>query len=385
METSKAVYRMMESELMRLLFAEANDLAYVYDTVGNIVFVNKPFEKLTGWNQEEFYGKPLDALFDDGHLDMARNAFARTLQGEGQQCEMYFKNTEELYEHKTFPLRDGKRNIIGVMGIARDVTARKRREDGFVALHVSLEKCMVEHSAKLRAVNEELVEEIDCRVRMEREFEQSVGKLQKSMKGIVQTMAMSIEANDAYAVGHQSRVSKLACSIAKEMGLSKDRVNGIGLAAALHDIGKVAVPALVLNKTEPLTEREFNVLMAHARAGHDILQDIEFPYPVAPIILQHHERINGSGYPLKLPGKDILLESKILAVSDVVEAMYSPRPYRKNGGLEGALDEISRNRGILYDFNVVHACLAVFNKQGFRFDQEPHAQGMLLEDVFAQA
>lgn len=139
---------MIEGELTRLLFAEATDLVYVYDTQGNILFVNKQFENLTGFSQETFCGKPFDALFDEAHLDVAWTNYAKTLQGETRQCEMYFKNTETLYEHKTFPLRDDKRNIIGVTGIARDITARKQREEGLVSLHVSVEKCMVEHAEK---------------------------------------------------------------------------------------------------------------------------------------------------------------------------------------------------------------------------------------------
>lgn len=381
METTKAVYRMIEGELTRQLFAEATDLVYVYDTQGNILFVNKQFEHLTGSGQEAFYGKPFGSLFDEAHLDTAWSNYAKTLQGETRLCEMYFKNTETLYEHKTFPLRDDKRNIIGVMGIARDITARKQREEGLVSLHVFVEKCMIEHAEKLREVNEELVEEIDCRLRLEKEFKQTVEKQQKSMKGLVQTMALAIESNDNYAAGHQARVAQLARHIAREMRLSKDRIDKLGMAAAIHDIGKVLVPALVFNKTEPLTEREFALLRSHVRAGHDIVQQIELPYPVAVIMLQHHERINGTGYPLKLPDKDILLESKILAVSDVVEAMSSPRPYRQNFGMEIALNEISQNSGILYDFNVVHACLTVFNEQGFRFEQEPQVNMKLFDDV----
>jgi len=384
-ETTKVVYRMLESELARQLFAEATDLVYVYDTQGNILFVNKQFEHLTGSGQDVFYGKPFGSLFGEAHLDTAWNNYAKTLQGETQQYELCFKNMETLYEHKTFPLRDDKRNIIGVVGIARDITARKQREEGLVSLHVFIEKCMVEHAEKLREVNEELVEEMNCRLRLEKEFKQTVEKHQKSMNGLVQTMALAIESNDNYAAGHQARVARLARHIAREMRLTKDRIDKIGMAAAIHDIGKALVPARVFNKTEPLTEREFAMLRTHARAGYDIVQQIELPYPVASIILQHHERINGTGYPLKLMGKDILLESKILAVSDVVEAMSFPRPYRQNTSLESALDEISQNSGILYDFNVVHACLVVFNEQGFRFEQEPQVNMKLFDEVLINA
>lgn len=385
METTKAVYQMIEGELTRQLFAEAADMVYIFDAQGNILFVNRRFEHLTGSGQEVFYGKPFGSLFGEAHLDTAWNNYAKTLQGETQQCEMRFKNSETLYEHKTFPLRDDKRNIIGVMGIARDISARKQREEGLVSLHVFIEKCMVEHAEKLREVNEELMDEMNCRLQVEKELKQTVEKQQKSVHGLVQTMSLAIESNDNYAAGHQAHVAQLAVRIAREMRLSKDRIDKLGMAAAIHDIGKASIPSRIFNKTEPLTERELAMIRSHASAGYDIVQQIGLPYPVAAIILQHHERVNGTGYPSKLAGNDILLESKILAVADVVEAMSFPRAYRRHASQEAALDEISENSGVLYDFNVVHACLAVCNEQGFRFEQEPQASIMQLEDVLMKA
>ena len=385
METTKAVYQMIEGELTRQLFAEATDLVYIFDTQGNILFVNKQFERMAGLGQEVFCGRPFCSLFGGAHLDTAWSNYTKTIQGETQQCELCFKNSETLYEHKTFPLRDNKRNIIGVMGIARDITARKHREEGLVSLHVFIENCMVEHAEKLREVNEELVEEINCRLRLEKELKQAVERHQKSTHGLAQTLARVIESNDNYAAGHQARVALLAGCIAREMRLSKDRIDKLAMAASIHDIGKASVPARILNKTEPLTEHEFAVIRSHANAGYDIVQQLELPYPVAAIILQHHERINGTGYPLKLTGKDILMESKILAVADVVEAMSFPRAYRRRASMEDALDEISKNSGVLYDFNVVHACLAVCNEQDFRFDQEPQAGMAQIEEALVKA
>ena len=381
MEISKIVYKLMENELMRLLFSGVTDLTYIYDTEGNILFVNKVFEKFTGHRPEEFYGKPFATLFDDVNLKKAMDAFKRTLKGESPQYELYFRNTKVLCEYKNFPLRDEKGNLVGVMGIARDITTRKQAEDGLRALNESLEKRVVEHSTKLVELNEELMGEINDRRRLEREFKQSLEKLQKSLRGIIQTLALTVESRDPYSAGHQKRVAHLAYCIAEEMSLSKDRIAGVRLAALLHDIGKISVPDEILNKPSQLTETESSLIKDHPRVGYDILKEIEFPWPVAQIVLQHHERVNGSGYPLGLSGKDTLLEAKILAVADVIDAMTSPRPYRKSFAPNMALNEISQNKGILFDFNVVYACLAIFNEKGFKLEQEGYSNSRLFEDL----
>ncbi|GAN32075.1 MAG: HD domain-containing protein [Candidatus Brocadia sp. AMX2] len=373
MEMSKIVYKLMENELMRLLFSGVTDLTYIYDTEGNVLFVNKVFEKFTGQRPEEFYGKPFATLFDEDNLKKAMDAYASTLKGESPQYELYFKNTKILCEYRNFPLRDEKGKLIGVMGIARDITARKQAEEGLRVLNESLEKRMLEHSSRLMELNEELMGEIDARKRQESESKQSIVKLQKSLRGIIQTLALTVESRDPYSAGHQKRVAHLACCIAEEMGLSKDRIAGVRLAALLHDIGKISVPDEILNKPGQLTDAELSVIRDHAQVGYDLLKEIEFPWSVAQIVLQHHERINGSGYPFGLPGKDILPETKILSVADVIDAMTSPRPYRQSFSLDKALNEISHNRGILYDFNVVYACLAIFNEKGFKFERQGHS------------
>ncbi|HID87880.1 MAG TPA: HD-GYP domain-containing protein [Anaerolineae bacterium] len=157
-------------------------------------------------------------------------------------------------------------------------------------------------------------------------------------------------------------------SIAREMGLPEEQFEGIRIAGLIHDIGKINVPAEILSKPGPLSELEFGLIQAHPQVGHDILKTIEFPWPVAQIVLQHHERMDGSGYPQGLSDDNILLEARILGVADVVEAMASHRPYRPPRGLDKALEEISRNRGILYDPEVVDACLKLFTEKGFTFE-----------------
>ncbi|HHT9136644.1 MAG TPA: HD domain-containing phosphohydrolase [Candidatus Wunengus sp. YC60] len=381
MEISKVVYKLMEDEMMRLLLSDVTDLTYIYDTNGNILFVNKIFEKFTGQRPEEFYGKPFISLFNEEDQKKVTDAYTKTLNGVSTQYELCFKNTGVLCEYKNFPLRNEKGQIIGITGIARDITARKQFEEGLRVLNESLEKRVVEHTAELVEVNEELMEEINNRMRQEEEFKQSIKKLQKSLSGIVQTLALAIESKDSYAIGHQKRVARLARCIAEEMGLSKDRIEGVSIAAILHDIGNISVPTELLNKSDRLSEDEVNIIKTHPRVGYDILSEMEFPHPIAQIVLQHHERVDGSGYPLGLSGKDILLEAKILGVADVIDAMLSPHPYRPALGLDKALDEVSRNRGILYDFNVVYACLVVFNEKGFKYNDWSRTNLRIFEDV----
>jgi len=190
-------------------------------------------------------------------------------------------------------------------------------------------------------------------------------RIKKTLDATVSAIAAIVEAKDPYTTGHQLRVSQLAQAIAAEMGLNSDKKDFIGTAAIIHDIGKLSIPSEILSKPTKLTTLEFDLIKTHPQSGYNILKDIEFPWPVATAILQHHERINGSGYPNKLQGKDILLESRILAVADVVEAISSHRPYRPTLGLDFALEEITRNRGILYDSDVVEACLDLFKNKNF--------------------
>jgi len=188
-------------------------------------------------------------------------------------------------------------------------------------------------------------------------------KLRKALDGIIHTIALMVETRDPYTAGHQKTVASLAAAVAKEMGLSIDQVEGILMAGTVHDLGKVSVPAEILTKPTRLTENEFNLIKDHSQVGYDILKDVDFPWPIAQMVLQHHERTNGSGYPQGLQGKDILIEARILGVTDVIEAMSSHRPYRPALGMDKALEEISKNKDILYDPKVVDACLKLFDKK----------------------
>jgi response regulator RpfG family c-di-GMP phosphodiesterase len=193
-------------------------------------------------------------------------------------------------------------------------------------------------------------------------------RIKKALGETVQAMAMALETRDPYTAGHQRRVSDLGRAIAMEMSLSSDTMECIHIAGIVHDLGKIAVPAEILSKPTRLTEIEIFLLQTHARAGYDILKKIEFPWPIAQIVLQHHERLDGSGYPERISGEAILLEARILTVADVVEAITSHRPYRPGFGIDQALKEMTLNRGILYDSEVVDACIRLFRIKGYEID-----------------
>lgn len=194
----------------------------------------------------------------------------------------------------------------------------------------------------------------------------SFNQINKTLDDTVNAIAVLAEHKDPYTVGHEKKVVNLAVAIGNHMKLDKTTIDGLRVASTLHDVGKMYIPAEILSKPGKLTDLEFSMIKVHPRYSYEVLSQIKFPWPVADIALQHHERINGSGYPEGLKDGDILLEAKILAVADVVEAMASHRPYRPALEISEAIDEITKNKGILYDKDVVEAVLAVI-KNGFRF------------------
>ncbi|MFH2012498.1 MAG: HD domain-containing phosphohydrolase [Pseudomonadota bacterium] len=223
---------------------------------------------------------------------------------------------------------------------------RRRSEINELCLRENLEKMVQERTEELRG---------------------ALQKLRKNIDGIIQAVAMTVESRDPYTAGHQKRVADLAYAIASEMKLIEEQVEGTRIAGIVHDLGKVSVPTEILSKPGDLNETEFGLIKGHAETGYNILKNVEFTWPIAEIAYQHHERIDGSGYPLGLFYEDILIEARILGVADVVEAMISHRPYRPALGVDKALDEILKNRGTFYDPDVVDACLNIFKEKGFKF------------------
>ena len=207
--------------------------------------------------------------------------------------------------------------------------------------------------------------DISERKEAEQERRASAERHEKILLQTIEAIASTVEARDPYTAGHQRRVADIASAIAGDMGLSRDTIKGIYLAATIHDLGKIRVPAEILSKPGRLNQIEYELVKGHVQTGYDIIKDIEFPWPIALMVLHHHERLDGSGYPQGLKSESILPEAKILAVADVVEAMSSHRPYRPGLGQEEALREIAAHRGTLYDPAVVDICIALFREKNF--------------------
>ena len=305
---------------------------YLFDKQGKFHRWNKNAELISGYSSEEIsHMSPLDFFIGEDKkriVEKIQEAFekekgeiaieAEFVSKDGHKAPYFFTGRGLVLDHTQY-----------LVGVGIDISDRKKAEE---------------------------------------ELRESMDKLHKIMGGIIKAMTLTVEKRDPYTAGHQQRVSHLARAIAQEMGLSKDQIEGIRMAGLVHDLGKISVPAEILSKPTQLSALEFGLIKVHPQTSHDILKDIEFPWPIALIVLQHHERMNGSGYPQGLKGEEILLESRILAVADVVEAIASHRPYRPAYGIEVSLDEISKNRGLLYDPEVVDACLRLFKEKGFKLE-----------------
>ena len=202
------------------------------------------------------------------------------------------------------------------------------------------------------------------------ELRENLCKFQTAMEGFVQAISLAVEIRDPYTAGHQCRVTDLTCAIADELNLKAETKYGLRMASVIHDLGKITVPAEILNRPGPLSDLEYGIIKNHVQAGYDILRKIDFPWPLAEIILQHHERMDGSGYPRGLLDKEILVEAKILAVADVFETITSHRPYRPSLGMNKAVKEISENSGVLYDARVAEACIDIFINKKFKFEEK---------------
>lgn len=278
------------------------------------------------------------------------------LTGEIEFVNSVDEHHDNLYEgvsphgHYCVPIKLHDK-VLGVLNLyVRAGHRREKREEEF-----------------LKAITDVIAGVIE-RKRAEEERQQGIDRLRKTLGATVRAIASVVETRDPYTAGHQRRVADLARAIATEMGLESDRIEGLRVAGMIHDIGKIAIPSEILSKPTKLTEIEFSLIKHHVQAGYDILKDIEFPWPVARMVLEHHEKMNGSGYPQGLSGDSLLIESRIITVADVVEAIASHRPYRSGLGIDKALDEIAKNRITLYDGEVVDVCLRLFQEKGFCFN-----------------
>ncbi|MFA6432968.1 MAG: HD domain-containing phosphohydrolase [Candidatus Paceibacterota bacterium] len=219
--------------------------------------------------------------------------------------------------------------------------------------------------------NERLIQKLESKMidleKANQLLNESLESLKRTMNGAVQAMSKLVEVRDPYTAGHEKRVAHLAVAIAEEMGLDQTQIVGLRIAGMIHDIGKVAIPAEILSKPKKLTPLEMSLIQLHPQVGFEILSEIEFPWPIAQIVLQHHERLDGSGYPKGLKDDEIIPMARILAVADTVEAMTTHRPYRAALGIEAALTEISAKKGTHYDRGIVEACIKLFREKGYTF------------------
>jgi PAS domain S-box-containing protein len=258
-------------------------------------------------------------------------------------------------------------NLLDNSGTVKNFESQFHKKNG-TTIWVSLSTRTVKDAAGKILYYEGIVEDITSRKLAEEELKATTEKLRKNLARTIRALSVAVETRDPYTAGHQKKVSGLAGAIAQGMGLPRDAVEHISLAGTIHDIGKISVPAEILAKPGKLSALELGIIKVHPQAGYDILKDVDLSYPIAEMILQHHERLDGSGYPQGLKDGQILLGACILAVADVVEAISSHRPYRPGLGIDAALKEIEQNKGVLYNADVVEVCLELFKGKGFKFE-----------------
>lgn len=339
---NQAENALRESEAkFRALVESTSDWIWEVDEHGKYTYSSPQVYDLLGYPNEEILRKsPFELMTPE---DARRHRELITSIAEKREGFHLLENANlhkdgrvVFLESSGIPMLDSHGNLKGYRGINRDITERKEAE---------------------------------------KERHAAAEKLEKTLLQTIEAIAATLEARDPYTAGHQRHVAALAQAIATEMGMSDANISGLYLAALIHDLGKISVPAEILNRPGELNPIEFELVKKHPQTGYDIIKDIQFPLPIAQMVLQHHERLDGSGYPQQLTGEQILLESKILAVADVVDAMTAYRPYRPGLGIESALEEIVEHRGVLYDPSTVDICVMLFRENRFAFDSNENSTG----------
>ncbi|RLA96212.1 MAG: hypothetical protein DRG69_01510 [Deltaproteobacteria bacterium] len=325
-------------DLLRLLMMHSPMGMYIAYK-GKLQFVNEEFGRLTGYGRDELLG-----------MDFLKIVFPRDRKALRLKAQQASEGGDSSVREYRILSKDGE-----VRWVMETITSLQReREEAILGILM----------------------DITSYKEAEKTTRTRLGQVRKALEEIIRNMAFKAEARDPCTGAHQRRVALLACAIAQEMGLSEEQIQKLRMAALVHDIGKISVPSSILRKPARLTQEEFKLVKGHPQVALDVLKATELPHAVIQIVLQHHERLDGSGYPQGLSGEEICLEARILAVADVVEAMASHRSHRPALGLQKALEEISKNSGILYDQEVVDACLRLFKKKGFKFEEDGQERNM---------
>ena len=465
-DRKRAEEELKESEKKyRLLADHVNDVIFVLDMNLNYTYVSPSMKTLRGYKPEEIMEQQtsFDASLTPSSRDLAIRTLSEVMEIEkSEHKDINVSRTLELEirrkdgtivwtEVNVSFIRDENQQPVGILGVIRDITERKRagevlreREEQYrlvienakeaIIITQDMKVVFLNHAAmnmagyskeistlksftdfihpddlkmvvdyhikrlkgeevppvySFRVIGQDgtviwceinaaviqwkgkpatlnFLNNVTERKRAEEELKQTLESLRKAVGATIQVMVSAIEMRDPYTSGHQLRAANLACAIATEMGLPQDKIEGIRMAGSIHDIGKLSIPAEILSKPTKLTDIEFSLIKEHSRIGYEMLKDVESPWPLAQIVYQHHERMDGSGYPRNLKGDEIIIEARIMAVADVVEAMASHRPYRPGLGIDATLMEIEKNKGIFYDNTVADACLKLFREKSYK-------------------
>lgn len=304
------------------------DTVIVVDESGDIDYINAAASRMLNLPGEEILGKQIHDVVklgtdpkeeDNAFFPMSMNyiEFNNYLTAGGRRIPVDFTST---------PLRMGNGKLSGAVLVVRDITQQ---------------------------------------VEYDRRIQESMDTLTRAMYGTIEAITKTVETRDPYTAGHQKKVADIAKEIAKDMGLNRDIIESVNLAGQIHDLGKIAIPSEILNKPGRINDIEFALIKTHSIMGYEIMKNIDFPWPIAEIVLQHHEKMDGTGYPNGLKGDNILIQARIIAVADVLEAMASHRPYRAALGLDAAFDELKKNAGTHFDPEVVASCIRLFKDKGF--------------------
>jgi PAS domain S-box-containing protein len=363
----------------RIMWIEAT-FSFIMDENGRPVSILGEGREITKRKQIEESLQKSEENFRHSLDDSPLGVRISTVEGEtiyANKAVLDMYGYDSIEELKKIPIQDRyspesytqflirkKKRLMGEFGPSEYEISIVRKNGEIRHLHVFRKEIFWNGKKQSQVI----YEDITLRRQAEEKLNSILGNLRKSIRTTIQVLGTASEARDPYTAGHQKRVADLARTIATEMGLPQDSIEAIRMAGAIHDIGKISIPSEILCKPTKLTDLEYSLVKAHTQYSYEIMKDVESPWPLADIVYQHHERLNGSGYPQGLKGENILIEARILAVADVVEAMASYRPYRPSLGVKTALTEIEDNAGILYDRKAVETCLKLFRENRFKLE-----------------